>query len=442
MNVYVTISNVGADAGPFNLFSDIDGFLSAFESNIPKTDLEAGFASENAPAGTSIIRVRSVNKLCNNFQDVAIVPLDYLFEPSPGSYLVDFLDVDTAAFVYGYFNGYLNGTFTVPGNLVVKLNPDKTADTSFDIGEGFNFSTVFIGATIVQQVDGKLLFSGFYSSFNGVPANKIIRLNPNGTRDNSFNAGVGFNDYTTKIAEEPATGKLYITGRYSSYNGVSANRIIRLFPDGSIDNTFDSGTGFNTVSIDVIVNFDGSIYVTGYFSSYDGNPAPSIIKLNSDGSVDNSFNFGTGFAPGGNRVININRIPGDPNFYCAGQFTAYNGVSLGSIVKLDPTGAIVPTSEFDSGSGFDGSPGMIKIVFGNKLYFNSVTGDEFTEYNGVPSAGNIILNADGSIHKTWPIVYNNVYVIGNDVFGTPTGGVNQIIYTYDPLATTTTTTTV
>jgi hypothetical protein len=41
-------------------------------------------------------------------------------------------------------------------------------------------------------------------------------------------------------------GKIIATGSFTSYNGISANRIIRLNYDGTIDSSFVYGTGFNS----------------------------------------------------------------------------------------------------------------------------------------------------------------------------------------------------
>lgn len=72
MNAYITISNAGADTGPFNLYSDFDGFMSAFDTNIPKTILEAGYATISVPDGTTMIRVQSVNERCSNYVEISI----------------------------------------------------------------------------------------------------------------------------------------------------------------------------------------------------------------------------------------------------------------------------------------------------------------------------------------------------------------------------------
>ena len=49
MTVYVTLTTAGADTGPFNLYSDVDGYISAFETDVPKASLLAGYTSSVAP---------------------------------------------------------------------------------------------------------------------------------------------------------------------------------------------------------------------------------------------------------------------------------------------------------------------------------------------------------------------------------------------------------
>jgi hypothetical protein len=66
-----------------------------------------------------------------------------------------------------------------------------------------------------------------------------------------------------------------------------------LNSDGSVDNTFSIGTGFNNTVWVIKVQTDGKILVGGNYTQYNGNPHSNLIRLNSDGSVDNSFNTGT-----------------------------------------------------------------------------------------------------------------------------------------------------
>jgi len=72
MTVLITLTEAGLDTGPFNLFSDADGYTTAFALSITKLALLDGYPSDVVPSGTAVIRVRSVNSLCNNYVDLAI----------------------------------------------------------------------------------------------------------------------------------------------------------------------------------------------------------------------------------------------------------------------------------------------------------------------------------------------------------------------------------
>ena len=59
MTVTITLTLAGSDTGPFNLYSDVDGYTSAFQSGIAKSVLEAGLTTGAVPDGTTNILVRS-----------------------------------------------------------------------------------------------------------------------------------------------------------------------------------------------------------------------------------------------------------------------------------------------------------------------------------------------------------------------------------------------
>jgi len=73
MNVFLTITNAEVDqTGPFDIYSDVTNFNSAFESNISLAQLEAGFATDNVPDGTTEIKVKSNNKICSISKTISI----------------------------------------------------------------------------------------------------------------------------------------------------------------------------------------------------------------------------------------------------------------------------------------------------------------------------------------------------------------------------------
>ncbi len=72
MTVLITLTTAGTDSGPFDLYSDLDGYLSAFESGVSKVDLELGYASSSVPDYTNIIRVKSNGVYCTNFVNIPV----------------------------------------------------------------------------------------------------------------------------------------------------------------------------------------------------------------------------------------------------------------------------------------------------------------------------------------------------------------------------------
>ncbi len=72
MTVLITLAVAGTDSGPFDLYSNLDGYTSAFESSVARIDLIAGYASALVPDYTTTIRVKSNGILCTNYVDIDV----------------------------------------------------------------------------------------------------------------------------------------------------------------------------------------------------------------------------------------------------------------------------------------------------------------------------------------------------------------------------------
>lgn len=72
MTVLITLTTAGTDSGPFDLYSNLDGYISAFESGVSKASLLAGYSSALVPDYTTTIRVKS-NGVCLNYIDIPVV---------------------------------------------------------------------------------------------------------------------------------------------------------------------------------------------------------------------------------------------------------------------------------------------------------------------------------------------------------------------------------
>ena len=69
MTILITLTTIGTDCSLFDIYSNTDGFVSAFETDVPKASLSAGFSSANVPDGTTIIRVKAKG-VCTNYKDI------------------------------------------------------------------------------------------------------------------------------------------------------------------------------------------------------------------------------------------------------------------------------------------------------------------------------------------------------------------------------------
>lgn len=105
MTIYILLTTPGTDAGPFNLYSNVDGFVSAFATNVSKATLLAGYVSNAAPNGTTIVRLVSVGE-CTNYIDVAV-----------GGGPIPTTSTTTSTTTINPFSWYY-GTFSAPGGVV------------------------------------------------------------------------------------------------------------------------------------------------------------------------------------------------------------------------------------------------------------------------------------------------------------------------------------
>jgi uncharacterized delta-60 repeat protein len=295
-----------------------------------------------------------------------------------------------------YYNSmYVGGIFSnyngFAASCYIKINSDGTVDESFDTGSGFNDH---VRATAIQYyTDDKVVVGGNFSTYKGSSYNRIIRLNTDGSIDGSFIVGSGFDDVVNVVVIQPSDYKILVGGQFTSYSGVTANRLIRLNVDGSIDDTFLQGSGINGSTVDSIaIQSDSKILIGGNFYEYSGVSTYHIVRLNPDGSIDDTFSIG-GYFDSSIRKIVYDQF--SDKIYVGGFFTNYSGVTSNYFVRLNPDGSKDET--FIMGTGFNNfvddfviqSSGQILLVGG----FNSYN-DESCNYI-------VRLNSDGTKDNTF-----------------------------------------
>jgi uncharacterized delta-60 repeat protein len=304
------------------------------------------------------------------------------------------IQTDGKIILSGAFTNYKNSI----ENHIIRLNTDANKDSSFNTGKGFNNNVI----TTAIQADGKIIVGGAFTSYNGINENKIIRLNNDGIKDASFNTETGFQGGGISSIKLQANGKIIAFGDFTSYKGVSENKIIRLNTDGSKDTSFNIGTGFNGKIYSLALQTDGKLVIGGDFTSYQGVTANRIIRLNSDGSIDTSFNTGTGFTMSFNlgTVVKVTiysiAVQQDGKIILGGIFDLYKGKTAISIIRLNSDGT--PDSSFDTTTGgFDNEPSYIALQDNGKIL---VCG-RFSTYKGITAKYIIRLNPDSTIDTSF-----------------------------------------
>ena len=287
---------------------------------------------------------------------------------------------------------------------IARLNSDGSLDSSFNPGTGAEVGINSIGRvhTIAVQTDGKVLIGGYFYLYNGTPRSGIARLNGDGSLDPGFDSGTGVSGAVWSIALQ-VDGKMLIGGGFERYNGTARNRIARLNSDGSLDTSFNPGTvtsdpPYNDVTVyTVAVQTDGKVLLGGEFTSYDGTARNSIARLNSDGSLDPSFDPGTGVSHTGlpHGIVYTVAVQTDGKMLVGGNFTTYNGTARRSIARLNSDGSLDPT--LNTVSGANDSPYSIAVQADGKV----LIGGEFTTYNGTARNSIARLNSDGSLDPSF-----------------------------------------
>jgi uncharacterized delta-60 repeat protein len=181
------------------------------------------------------------------------------------------------------------------------------------------------------------LLSIFMLGVNLLPAQNGINDSTFNSPDTGENSIVkGPDNRVTLSALQPGNNKIVIAGEFTTYNGSSANHIARLNVNGNIDNTFNTGSGFNNAPSSLAFQSDNKLIVGGSFSVYNRQPIQYFLRLNANGSIDNTFKIGTGF----DGPIASIAIQSDGNNLVGGIFSTYNGVSNNGLVRLNKNGTI------------------------------------------------------------------------------------------------------
>ncbi len=181
---------------------------------------------------------------------------------------------------------------------LARLRADGSLDGGF---QGYLGSEDFVGARVFVLPGGDFLVAGHFTTVNGTRRVGLARLRPDGSLDESFDAGVAdpFAFYpNTGLIPQP-DGKVLVSGYLAAINGVPSQGVVRLNANGSLDAGYDPGSNPAFISLSLAaVTADGKALVFAYVQRPDGLFGDVLLLLNADGSVDDGFRLADEGFPG------------------------------------------------------------------------------------------------------------------------------------------------
>src|SRR6266446_4758369 len=204
--------------------------------------------------------------------------------------------------VYGFSDG---------AEAILRLNADGSIDSSF------NPAARAVGnvRAIAFQPDGKILVVGFFTQFAGQDRPGIVRLLADGSLDTSFApVSIQGGSIGPGVWARPAIqpdGKILIGGDFTVVDDINCLGIARLNSDGTLDTAFNASgyTRDNNAPIrGIVVQSDGKVVIGGRLL-INGTSGIPLARLNSDGSLESSFVYASGFFGGAGRIRDLVQQP-------------------------------------------------------------------------------------------------------------------------------------
>jgi uncharacterized delta-60 repeat protein len=278
-----------------------------------------------------------------------------------------------------------------PGAVVTSFNPQ--AGAALDSGDVAQVDA------IVEQTDNKILVAGHFDTFAGLSRASIARLNADGSLDKSFNPGTGALDsaatpptaYVNSLALQ-SNQDILVAGSFTTFNGVVAPGLVRLKPDGALDTSFAPAIPADGAGAVVAVQTNGKILV-----AYTEGATPYYItRLNKDGSQDTSFATAVPL----NNQVNALAITGDGKILVGGFFTKVNGAKRNFLARLNDDGSVDGTFTPKIVSADTASYGSVYVII-QQPDGKIIVGGHFTSVSGETRGSVARLSVNGKLDTSF-----------------------------------------
>ena len=292
-----------------------------------------------------------------------------------------------------------------------RLLPNGKRDKSFNSTVGADGEV----DEICAQPDGKVLIGGAFTNVNNAnPARpKLARLLADGTVDPTFSPPT-LDGNVQCLAVQP-DGKIVVGGFFNNVGGQPCLGLCRLLPSGTVDfrfndpsyilnNSIANGAAVRAVVLDSFAAGSGVRIIAAGDLFQPANLSASragVVRLLANGSVDSSFNIGSGSRERGTaawrpRVESL-ALQSDGKLLVGGWFTAFGSSNQKYLIRLDTTGSPDPAFA----PAITGAPNVAVSTILPQPDGKVVFGGTFRKVNGAVNSNLIRVLADGSFDSTW-----------------------------------------
>lgn len=267
---------------------------------------------------------------------------------------------------------------TFPKTYLVKFNPNGTLNNSFNPLININLISNVVSTLLVDNLDN-LYVGGKFNIINGLTRNNLAKFNPNGTL-NDFDPNINNNVFALKL---DTGNNLYVGGAFTTIGGISRNRLAKYNANGTL-NEFNPNMNY-TVST-LLFDTSGNLYAGGGFTTVNGVGRDRVAKFNTDGTL-NSFN------PTFDSLVSSFGLDASNNLYIGGYFVTVNGQVRNRLAKFDVNG-ILQAYNPPTVTGGLGGIDSIAVTPSGYVY----AGGNFTTVGGFTRRSFSKFNPDGSLN--------------------------------------------
>jgi uncharacterized delta-60 repeat protein len=323
----------------------------------------------------AIVRYNTNGSLDNSFAGNGKAAVDFGFEDKANAIAIQ-QDGKIIAAGYSVRSSDIDSVFYA----ITRVNTNGQLDNTFGVQGKVTVNVRGVLNAVAIQADGKIVVTGTNFGTDFI----LFRFNSNGTLDNIFgdhgkvitNLGdnAGGSAHAIAIQQD---GQILVAGEayHSSYFAVARYNS----NNGSLDGSFSGGFVFTPIGNSsiaegnaVTVQQNGKILVAGYYKDGGGSNDFAVIRLNSNGTLDNTF--------AGNGKADV----------------AFGGDDRANTIALQPNGQIIMAGYTQSGTTKNfalcrlNSNGTIDNSFG-------ASGKEITGFDAASEAFGSAIQTDGKI---------------------------------------------